>query len=238
MKLRAMTPVLSAILAGCCLAAGCSAQAAQPESAPEGKISRFPEGTSQSQETPKEEDTAMEAQYADTALYRGTITLIDESGETAVYTLESYPGSGLEEQLLVTLEGADGELDLAELQLGDHLEVRYGAPSEDGSPVAALAVKRLFPAESVYYNGILVSLREREDGRVDLVMVPEGTPEDQWEDPMMQFIFHTGDQTQFYCDEAALEEGTLLNVYHRGTATMSIPPQGSALELRLLEGEG
>ena len=72
----------------------------------------------------------------------------------------------------------------------------------------------------------------------DLVMVPEGTPEDQWEDPMMQFIFHTGDQTQFYCDEAALEEGTLLNVYHRGTATMSIPPQGSALELRLLEGEG
>ena len=32
----------------------------------------------------------------------------------------------------------------------------------------------------------------------------------------------------------ALKEGALLNIYHKGIATRSLPPQGVALEVRLL----
>ena len=93
------------------------------------------------------------------------------------------------------------------------------------------------PAEAVYYNGILTAVQEKEDGSVDLVMVPEGTAQDQWEDPMVQFVFHTGDETQFYCNLEDLTEGTLLNIYHKGIMTMSIPPQGVALEVRPITAE-
>ncbi len=87
----------------------------------------------------------------------------------------------------------------------------------------------------MYYNGILVEKGEREDGSVDLVVVPLDTPSESWGDPMRQFVFHTGESTQFRLAPEALKEGALLNIYHKGIATRSLPPQGVALEVRLLE---
>ena len=71
-------------------------------------------------------------------------------------------------------------------------------------------------------------------GPVDLVMVPQDTPMESWGDPMKQFVFHTGPDTQFYTSAGDLKEGALLNIYHKGIATRSLPPQGVALEVRPL----
>ncbi len=194
------------------------------------------------EESSQEGEEAVAPLYvADAARYRGTVAAIDTalSGET-IYRLEAFPGSGLDQQLLVTFDGARAEFDLSEIALGDHLEVFYQAPQEEGCGLTCyevIAVNRLMPAEAVYYNGILASINERENGEMDLVMVLEGTPEDQWEDLAIQFVFHTGEGTQFYCNSDDLVPGTLLNIYHRGVMTMSIPPQGSALEVRPMSVE-
>ena len=174
------------------------------------------------------------------AVLVATFTPSDLVPNTACLVQEAL---GLPEQLLVTLEGADAGFDLSEIALGDHLEVYYNPPAEEEGEACAItcypviAVNRLMPAEAVYYNGILTAVQEKEDGSVDLVMVPEGTAQDQWEDPMVQFVFHTGDETQFYCNLEDLTEGTLLNIYHKGIMTMSIPPQGVALEVRPITAE-
>lgn len=90
--------------------------------------------------------------------------------------------------------------------------------------------------ESIY-NGILVELETREDGTVDLVMVPQGTPLEDWGDPMNQFIFHTGPETCFATPPGELPEGGLLTICHKGIATRSIPPQGVALEVRPMDAQ-
>ena len=253
MTFRRIIALLSA-MAVCCTLAACAAPAREGGSAPEseavsasaGETESQPAEESQSPESGTEEgENAVKSLYvADASRYRGTVASIDTvlSGET-IYKLEAFQGSGLPEQLLVTLEGADAGFDLSEIALGDHLEVYYNPPAEEEGEACAItcypaiAVNKLMPAEAVYYNGILTAVQEKEDGSVDLVMVPEGTPQDQWEDPMVQFVFHTGDETQFYCNLEDLTEGTLLNIYHKGIMTMSIPPQGVALEVRPITAE-
>ena len=123
----------------------------------------------------------------------------------------------------------------AVLQEGDRLEIFYSPAGGEGASQKVIAANKLLPAEGVYYNGILVEKGEREDGSVDLVMVPLDTPSESWGDPMRQFVFHTGESTQFRLAPEALKEGALLNIYHKGIATRSLPPQGVALEVRLLE---
>lgn len=234
---------LSCLIAACTVPGEDGASQVSGESslssAGEEAVSVLPqEELSQSQEG---EEAVNPLYVADAACYRGTVAAIDTalSGET-IYRLEAFPGSGLDQQLLVTFDGARADFDLSEIALGDHLEVFYQPPQEEGCGLTCyevIAANRLMPAEAVYYNGILTGIEEGEDGETDLVMVPEGTSEDQWEDPMIQFVFHVGEGTQFYCASDALAPGSLLNIYHRGVMTMSIPPQGAALEVRLMSGE-
>ena len=245
MNPKQITAVLAA-LALCAAMAACAQPGSGESPAPAGESGP---GSSAAQpaaesgsgpESEPQEAEPMEPFYvADAALYRGTVTSIDTtlSGET-LYKLEAYPGSGLQEQLLAVPTGdTKASFDFSTVALGDHLEVFYGAPPA-GEETCGLtcydiiAVNRLLPAEAVYYNGILVKAEEREDGSLDLVMVPEDTAQPDWEDPMKQFIFHTGEDTQFYMNEADLISGAHLNLYHRGIMTMSIPPQGGALEVR------
>ena len=44
-------------------------------------------------------------------------------------------------------------------------------------------------------------------------------------------IFHYNAYTDFTQGVESLEPGDQLSIYHRGVATLSIPPQGSALEI-------
>ena len=185
-----------------------------------------------------QEDAVTDHLYvADAARYRGTVASIDTdiNGE-AMYRLTAFPGSGFAEELLVVFTPeSQASVELATIQEGDHLEIFYSPASGEGASQRVIAANKLLPAEGVYYNGILVEKGEREDGSVDLVMVPLDTPSESWGDPMRQFVFHTGESTQFRLAPEALKEGALLNIYHKGIATRSLPPQGVALEVRLLE---
>ena len=240
MRLKRVAAELLA-LAICCAGTACASQPpAAPSSIPATPVASLPEEPEpQTEETEKEEEeTAMEHLYvADAAQYRGTVTSAKTGGAgEAAYCLTAFPGSGFAEELLVVFTPeSQASFDLATIQEGDHLEIFYSPAGGEGASQKVIAANKLLPAEGVYYNGILVEKGEREDGSVDLVVVPLDTPSESWGDPMRQFVFHTGESTQFRLAPEALKEGALLNIYHKGIATRSLPPQGVALEVRLLE---
>ncbi len=239
MRLKGVAAALLA-LAICCAGTACASQPpAAPSSIPATPVASLPEEPEpQTEETEKEEEeTAMEHLYvADAAQYRGTVTSAKTGGGGAACCLTAFPGSGFAEELLVVFTPeSQASFDLATIQEGDRLEIFYSPAGGEGASQKVIAANKLLPAEGVYYNGILVEKGEREDGSVDLVMVPLDTPSESWGDPMRQFVFHTGESTQFRLAPEALKEGALLNIYHKGIATRSLPPQGVALEVRLLE---
>lgn len=82
--------------------------------------------------------------------------------------------------------------------------------------------------EQACYSGILVKT-EGEPDRLSLVMVPAGTPEDRWEDPMVQHIFHAGEETRFSFPPEELHPGMNLVIGNNGIATRSLPPQSAAI---------
>ncbi len=239
MRLKGVAAALLA-LAICCAGTACASQPpAAPSSIPATPVASLPEEPEpQTEETEKEEEeTAMEHLYvADAAQYRGTVTSAKTGGAGEAACLTAFPGSGFAEELLVVFTPeSQASFDLATIQEGDRLEIFYSPAGGEGASQKVIAANKLLPAEGVYYNGILVEKGEREDGSVDLVMVPLDTPSESWGDPMRQFVFHTGESTQFRLAPEALKEGALLNIYHKGIATRSLPPQGVALEVRLLE---
>ena len=239
MRLKGVAAALLA-LAICCAGTACASQPpAAPSSIPATPVASLPEEPEpQTEETEKEEEeTAMEHLYvADAAQYRGTVTSAKPGGAGEAACLTAFPGSGFAEELLVVFTPeSQASFDLATIQEGDRLEIFYSPAGGEGASQKVIAANKLLPAEGVYYNGILVEKGEREDGSVDLVMVPLDTPSESWGDPMRQFVFHTGESTQFRLAPEALKEGALLNIYHKGIATRSLPPQGVALEVRLLE---
>ena len=246
MTVKRILPALLALLI-CCTASACSQPApaapASPSSVPEAPVASLPESpASQPEEAQSgQEDAVTDHLYvADAARYRGTVASIDTdiNGE-AMYRLTAFPGSGLTEQLLVAFtDDSRTSFDLSSVKEGDHLEVFYHPGVEGACALTnydVIAANKLLPAEAVYYNGILVEQRSREDGSVDLVMVPQDTPPESRQDPMYQFIFHTGPDTQLRMAQEELLEGVQLNIYHKGIATRSIPPQGVALEVRAIE---
>lgn len=189
------------------------------------------------EETPMVPISTFSSSQTDAPRYRGTVAFIDRpsEGET-VYRLTAFPGSGFIEEMFIAV-GPDtkADFDLAEIKEGDHLEVAFLPFRKEDGPVPVLEVIRLFPAEMVYYNGVLVEREKEEDGTVDLVMVPQGTPLENWGDPLKQYVFHAAPGTAFKTPPDELPEGALLNIYHKGIATMSIPPQGVALEVRPIQ---
>lgn len=243
MTVKRITLVLLA-LAACCAIAACAnpggpARTADPSSALATPVAELPDPAPQTDY--EEEKTSMDdlIYITDAARYRGTVASIDKTltGQV-IYRLVAFPGSGMPEQLLVVpTPDTLSSFDFADVQVGDHMEVFYNPPEEAGCGLTCydiLGANLLFPAEMVYYNGILAEKDDDGNGNVDLVMVPEGTPQENWRDPMRQFVFHAGPETQFFTPVEELEEGASLNIYHRGISTRSIPPQGVALEVRLV----
>lgn len=235
--------LISLALAVSCGVAACADPAApvrEPSSAlatpvdgPQG--AGVPDSNNQ-EETPMGPIIILPGSQIDTIRYRGTVASVDhiDQGET-VCRLTAFPGSGFLEEISIAA-GPDtkADFDLAEIKEGDHLEVTVLPFHVEDDPAPVLEVIRLFPAEMVYYNGILVEREISEDGTVDLVMVPQGTPLESWGDPMKQFIFHAAEAV-FDTPPDELPEGALLNIYHKGIATFSIPPQGVALEVRVIQ---
>lgn len=163
---------------------------------------------------------------ADAALYRGTISEINDTG----YLLTAAPGTnfGKETLTVTTDENTNFATPKEELNVGDYVEIYYGASPAGGpvpEPVSAITLARLSTDwKLVLFNGKIAAL--------DLTPT-EGNPSLLLEEENgNQVLFWIGEETQVYCNLENLKMGDQMNVFYSGVLTRSLPGQGTALELR------
>ena len=155
---------------------------------------------------------------ADAALYRGTVT--ETSGQQL--TVEQYDGRDYGEVVIVFTLPEEVENTFQE---GEYVEIYYGALKESAPAQAdAISVNKLADqAESVVTNGTIKEVTTGEDGTVtDLLLTASNGQE---------VVYHISESTQIYMNAEDLKEGTEISVLHSGAFTMSLPPQGNALEI-------
>ncbi len=160
----------------------------------------------------------------DAPLYRGVVTAISEEKGVYELRLEQVEGAdfGYPSFMMHTSEATRSSFSFAELVPGNYLEVYYGERN-DGLPPVIIAANKLPPAVDCVFNGELTALEHQgSQGRLEMTALSNGE----------EIHFNFDDSTQFYMDMESLKSGDKLNIYHRGTLTKSIPPQGFALEVR------
>ena len=142
---------------------------------------------------------------ADAALYRGTVT--ETSGQQL--TVEQYDGRDYGEVVIVFTLPEEVENTLKE-----------SAPAQ----ADAISVNKLADqAESVVTNGTIKEVTTSEDGTVTDLLLTDSNGQ--------EVVFHISESTQIYMNAEDLKEGTEISVLHSGAFTMSLPPQGNALEI-------
>ena len=155
---------------------------------------------------------------ADAALYRGTVT--ETSGQQL--TVEQYDGRDYGEVVIVFTLPEEVENTFQE---GEYVEIYYGALNESAPAQAdAISVNKLADqAESVVTNGTIKEVTTSEDGTVTDLLLTDSNGQ--------EVVFHISESTQIYMNAEDLKEGTEISVLHSGAFTMSLPPQGNALEI-------
>ena len=155
---------------------------------------------------------------ADAALYRGTMT--ETSGQQL--TVEQYDGRDYGEVVIVFTLPEEVENTFQE---GEYVEIYYGALKESAPAQAdAISVNKLADqAESVVTNGTIKEVTTSEDGTVTDLLLTDSNGQ--------EVVFHISESTQIYMNAEDLKEGTEISVLHSSAFTMSLPPQGNALEI-------
>ena len=155
---------------------------------------------------------------ADAALYRGTVT--ETSGQQL--TVEQYDGRDYGEVVIVFTLPEEVENTFQE---GEYVEIYYGAlKKSDPAQADAISVNKLADqAESVVTNGTIKEVTTSEDGTVTDLLLTDSNGQ--------EVVFHISESTQIYMNAEDLKEGTEISVLHSGAFTMSLPPQGNALEI-------
>lgn len=221
--------------------AACSAPANQPSSSGPDDASSAVDSTTETSshalpEEPSASSTAapmdQRLQVADAAMFRGVVEdfAVDDTGKT-VLVMRGAEGTGFAPSLKVTLtEDTRYSFDETKIGNGGFLEIYYGVDmNEVETPdiVEAIAVNDLGSEDMMNYNGTLVEIMKDGDGGQLLL--------DPLDENGTQYAFNYGPDTQFYLDMDALKAGDALNIFHSPIATMSLPPQSPALEVRLYE---
>lgn len=175
---------------------------------------------------------------ADAAMYRGTVNSITEGAEGRIIELEQAEGTdfGAEKLQFLWTEDAKLSFEKEALEVGSYLEVFYGsAPGQvfNADEVITMIGANLYmSADMVNFNGKILEVQasETEEGAGSLFMKDSLNEQ--------EVIFHyNSENTQIYADVASLKKGDQLNIFHRGIYTMSLPPQGSALEIRVVRAD-
>ncbi|MEG1779132.1 MAG: hypothetical protein RR263_03450, partial [Oscillospiraceae bacterium] len=171
---------------------------------------------------------------ADAALYRGTVVSIENADKGTIVTLKQADGTdyGCESLKFLLSDKTKTSFEAELLVKGAYLEVYYGrdmGQSLDSEKLYdAIGVNIYPPAEMVNFNGILKEVIPSTDkpghGRLSMI--------DLSNDQEVMFNYDK-ENTQFYLNIDNLKEGDKLNIFHRGIYTMSLPPQGAALEVRM-----
>lgn len=166
---------------------------------------------------------------ADTALYRGTVTHMETTDEGTLLTLQQVPGTNFGIGSLVAVLNSDTRTnyEIARLEQGSYVEVYYGAELSGTLPdrVRAIASNLLPPAEASVHNGTLQEITLNEDGTARLLVASLNGNGDT--------LFLVNDESQVYVNLESLAIGDKLNILTNGTSADSLPPQATALELRL-----
>ena len=221
--------LMSLILLACLLVgtAGCNQQDKQtspllpspPDLSPAALLSA-PESSQPEVSRPEDEYLSV----MDAPIYRGAVTAVSEKDGVYELRLEQVEGTdfGYPSFIMHTGENTRANFAFTDLALGDYLEVYYGERN-DGLPPIIIAANKLPPAADCVFNGELTALEHQgQEGRLEMTSLSNGE--------VVHFNFD--DTTQFYVDMENLKTGDKLNIYHRGTLTKRVPPEGFALEVR------
>ena len=166
----------------------------------------------------------------------GNLVMQDKTGtiDAKIWDLGS-PGVGEFETMDYVHVEADVTLFQSSFQLnvrrirraqeGEYVEIYYGALNESAPAQAdAISVNKLADqAESVVTNGTIKEVTTSEDGTVTDLLLTDSNGQ--------EVVFHISESTQIYMNAEDLKEGTEISVLHSGAFTMSLPPQGNALEI-------
>lgn len=163
---------------------------------------------------------------ADAAMYRGIVSDYSVSGEQTTFTLSEYEGTDFGADSISVLVTRNtivtDEFTQNTIADGDYIEISYGGIPND--VVSAITAKKLAPADIVNFNGKLVEIIKNGE-KTDYLM-------SYLNDENHTIIFHINDTTKLYLDQASLKVGDVLNIFHSGAVTMSLPGQGNAIEVR------
>lgn len=169
------------------------------------------------------------SEVMDAYQYRGVITdyRTEENGDV-ILTLQQPDGRDYGHGTLNVIVTEDTRSSVGEVQVGDFLEVYYGAADTNIMPATtnAIAIKKLMPAEAVNYNGFVSDVQFDDETKTSGRILMKGNTNDDY----VYFHFNAG--TAFYLDVEDLKIGDELNIYHTGIFAMSMPPQGQALEVK------
>lgn len=170
---------------------------------------------------------------ADAALYRGTIVSLETSERGTIATLEQETGTDFGAKSMRFLFTEDSKTSFArkDLTVGKYLEVYYGrALGEEiksGTEKIALGANLYPEANMVLFNGIVEKVTPSKEKKGEGSILVKDMANDQ------EVIFHYSEEnTRFYMNMEDFKAGTKLSILHRGMMTRSLPPQGSALEIR------
>lgn len=168
--------------------------------------------------------TALEIRaYADTAVYRGIISgrRTQDGGE--ILTLKRAAGTDFadSQEVLVT-QGTNANAPLGEIKNGDYVEVLFERST--GIPFAD-SLKKLNTPEMCVSSVVLKSVTQKTDkpGYGSILVTNL--------DNSGEVVYHYGPETVFKKELSTLKAGDQLSIYHRSIFALSLPPQGSALEI-------
>lgn len=172
---------------------------------------------------------------ADSAMYRGTITAMEETDKGTLVTLKQADGTdfGAATQKFLITQDTQTSFEEEMLVNNAYLEVYYnGGSQEEISSVIAANIYEA--AEMVNFNGTLKEVLKNPDRPKEgqLVMTDMTTNEE------ILFHYDNNGGTQFYLNFEELKPGDQLNIFHKGMFTLSLPPQGIAVEVRPYTAEG
>lgn len=163
---------------------------------------------------------------ADAAIYRGTATPLEDG----TFSLEQVEGTdfGATTMKFSVSDLTTGATDITE---GNYLEVFYGRPMEGefDSTITqeAIGMNDLGIADMVNFNGKVTAIQKEDDIITSITLLELITDQ--------EVVFNVSEETQLYFAVDDLKEGDLLNIYHKGMMTRSLPPQGIPLEIRYMD---
>lgn len=214
--------------------AACSQKPAESESVPEKPL----QSESSQDSSAAENETDVEnkkVEVADAAMYRGTIISIEDTDDGKQITLEQAEGTNFGAPTLNFLmtENTTTSFEESELATGKYLEVFYGLAEDetlDSEKQYSIIGANLYPeTDIVNFNGIIKEFKTDENKQNEGIILLEDSKNDQ------EVLFHYSNDTNFYLDPIQLKQGDAINIFHTGIFTRSLPPQGSALEIRTYE---